>query len=136
MDYKELARGKCKECSNVIIGASKFLTLQREFCPRPKRCKDIYWKKKNPTALRDWMRKRRREIISHYGGMCSCCGESIYEFLCIDHINGGGTKLRKLKGYDVSNFIKKNNYPKEFRVLCHNCNSALGFYGYCPHERL
>jgi hypothetical protein len=21
-----------------------------------------------------------------------------------------------------------------YRVLCHNCNMALGFYGYCPHH--
>jgi hypothetical protein len=20
-------------------------------------------------------------------------------------------------------------------VRCHNCNQALGFYGYCPHEQ-
>jgi hypothetical protein len=24
---------------------------------------------------------------------------------------------------------------KGYRVLCHNCNLARGFYGYCPHEK-
>jgi hypothetical protein len=24
----------------------------------------------------------------------------------------------------------------DYRVLCHNCNTALGFYGYCPHQPL
>ncbi len=26
-------------------------------------------------------------------------------------------------------------YPTGFRVLCHNCNCALAYYGSCPHER-
>jgi len=25
-------------------------------------------------------------------------------------------------------------YPTGFRVLCHNCNQAIGLYGYCPHK--
>jgi hypothetical protein len=32
-------------------------------------------------------------------------------------------------------WLKRNGYPKGFRVLCHNCNSARGLYGYCPHKR-
>jgi hypothetical protein len=32
-------------------------------------------------------------------------------------------------------WLKRNNYPTGFRVLCHNCNLAIGFYGYCPHHR-
>lgn len=30
---------------------------------------------------------------------------------------------------------RKNNYPKGFQVLCHNCNLAKGFYGKCPHQK-
>src|SRR3990170_1408240 len=25
------------------------------------------------------------EVIEHYGGKCSCCGENRIEFLCLDH---------------------------------------------------
>jgi len=33
-------------------------------------------------------------------------------------------------------WLKRHGYPAdEFRVLCHNCNAARGYYGYCPHER-
>ena len=30
--------------------------------------------------------------------------------------------------------INSNSFPPGFRVLCHNCNQALGAYGYCPHK--
>jgi hypothetical protein len=28
----------------------------------------------------------------------------------------------------------KENFPKEYQILCFNCNLALGFFGYCPHR--
>jgi hypothetical protein len=31
-------------------------------------------------------------------------------------------------------WLRKNGFPKGFRVLCHNCNFAHGHYGYCPHK--
>jgi len=80
----------------------------------------------------------RKLVLEHYGGKCACCGETYYEFLAMDHIEGGGSihhkELRKL-GISICNWLKKNNFPEGFRVLCHNCNSAKGFYGYCPHEK-
>jgi hypothetical protein len=82
--------------------------------------------------------KQRIGLLVHYGGerpSCACCGEDHYEFLCIDHINGGGTRHIKERGNpNIGQWIRKNNYPDGFRVLCHNCNMALGLYGYCPHE--
>lgn len=33
-------------------------------------------------------------------------------------------------------WIIRNKYPKGFRVLCHNCNQAIGSYGECPHKNL
>lgn len=38
-------------------------------------------------------------------------------------------------GIDMAQWCRRNGYPKGFRVLCHNCNMAIGFYGYCPHSR-
>lgn len=82
-------------------------------------------------------RSLRREIIEAYGSRCACCGESHYEFLAIDHVAGGGNQHRNILGGHANTlkYIKKQGYPPEFRVLCHNCNLARGFYGYCPHER-
>lgn len=81
--------------------------------------------------------KVRYQALSHYGLSCSCCGESTYEFLCIDHINGGGGKQRKQLGRGGTTFFRwliQNNFPEGFRTLCYNCNNSLGHYGYCPHN--
>ena len=96
------------------------------------------WKKTNSSIWngREILRrrKRRKQVLDHYGGKCVCCGETIYEFLTFDHINGGGNKHRKeIKG-PMERWLKINNYPKEFQVLCYNCNSAKGHHGKCPHE--
>jgi hypothetical protein len=78
---------------------------------------------------------RRNKVFTHYGKKCVCCGETLYEFLSMDHTNGGGTKHRKqLKSPNTDRWIIKNNYPIGFRILCHNCNMSLGMYGYCPHK--
>lgn len=83
---------------------------------------------------KEWSRKNREDVLFHYGGKCECCGENKKEFLSIDHINGGGNKHRKDIGHlSICKWLKKNNYPKGFRILCHNCNMAKAFYGYCPH---
>lgn len=77
--------------------------------------------------------------MKHYGGdtpSCECCNEQRYEFLTIDHINGGGGKHRKElgdRGQSVYAWIISNNFPEGFRVLCMNCNFSNGIYGYCPH---
>lgn len=79
----------------------------------------------------------RLEVLSHYSNgspFCSCCGISFLEFLSIDHIDGGGRKHRQEIGSHLYSWLRRNNFPKGFRVLCHNCNQSLGAYGYCPHE--
>lgn len=87
------------------------------------------------TCVRKRERFLRQECLNHYGGKCNCCGEERFEFLSMDHINGGGNKHRKETNYrKLNHWLKQNNYPAEFRVLCHNCNHALGSYGYCPHK--
>jgi len=84
---------------------------------------------------RNQRKKERKFLIDHYGGKCACCGESRIEFLAIDHIDGGGTEHRERvgKGWKFYQWLRREGYPKGFRVLCHNCNLAIGFYGYCPH---
>jgi hypothetical protein len=31
-------------------------------------------------------------------------------------------------------WLIREKLPDGFRVLCHNCNQAIGYYGVCPHE--
>jgi len=81
----------------------------------------------------------RNEILRHYSNgtfKCACCGLNTLEFLTLDHIYGNGSKHRKGIGQGTTfyNWIKRNNYPEGFRVLCMNCNFSYGHYGYCPHK--
>jgi hypothetical protein len=88
------------------------------------------------TAL---MKRKRLEtrvqVLEMYGSVCACCGEYRPEFLAVDHVNNDGTAQRKCHGggYRYTKWLLSEKRDG-FQVLCHNCNSAKGFYGYCPHE--
>jgi len=92
-------------------------------------------KEKQRNWARQYTRKLREEVIKGYGAECECCKESRYEFLALDHRNGGGNKERKAgkHTYSIYRDASKRKFPSDYRILCHNCNNALGFYGYCPH---
>lgn len=88
----------------------------------------------------NYHKKLRFDALTAYsvGGLkCACCGENNIEFLAIDHINGGGNQHKKVIGKNKRFYLwlKENNYPEGFRILCHNCNMSFGLYGYCPHEK-
>lgn len=78
--------------------------------------------------------KQKKALINRYGGRCACCGEDRIEFMTIDHIHGGGAKHRAEIGNVYSTILKEPYNPDKYQVLCHNCNMALGLYGYCPHR--
>lgn len=83
----------------------------------------------------------RTDVLNAYGHQCRCCGIENKEFLAIDHINGGGNAHRrslhlKASAQTMYTWLRKNNYPKGFQVLCHNCNSAKSYYGGCPHKNI
>lgn len=81
-------------------------------------------------------KKAKIDCLNAYGNKCSCCGEDKVEFLGIDHVEGGGNKHRKKIGNRVHFAVRKEGYPDKYRILCHNCNLSLGFFGYCPHNKL
>lgn len=93
-------------------------------------------REKKNSRTRARVRDLKREVFSAYGGKCACCGESIFEFLSIDHINGDGEAHRNEIGLGLQfwGWIKKNNFPSTLRVLCFNCNCAIGFFCSCPHQ--
>lgn len=86
--------------------------------------------------------RRNQEIkdaaFARYGGyICDCCGETNKEFLQIDHIGGTGGEHRREDptARRIYSWLRKHKYPEGFRVLCSNCNWAIGKYGYCPHQK-
>jgi hypothetical protein len=56
--------------------------------------------KRRAHAKRSKARLRNR-VLCHYSNgapTCVCCGESHPEFLCLDHVDGGGTQHRRQVG--------------------------------------
>ncbi len=105
---------------------------------RNKRESNSDFREQEAERLREYRKSLKIRTLNHYGGKCACCNEEAIEFLAIDHINGGGTKHReKIKnrgGWNFYKWLQDNNFPEGYRVLCHNCNQSLGWYGYCPHK--
>ena len=111
------------------------------------RVKDYLANRASPKTLENARQKRnlyshRRQIwcrtlaLDAYGGRCACCGEGEPVFLIIDHVIGGGNKHRKKLGgaHAVFRWLRKNDWPDGFQVLCHNCNWAKYAQGICPHK--
>jgi hypothetical protein len=108
-----------------------------------KRCKILarrQFVRDNPEAKRMESRRaqqrNRMAALMHYSDgnpTCSCCGDDHIEFLTLDHINGGA-KNQGDSGTQLHRWLKAHGYPVGFRVLCHNCNQSIAYYGYCPHQ--
>jgi hypothetical protein len=101
----------------------------------------LWYQRTKETRLKkakEHYQKWRDAALAGYGAQCSCCGETEYNFLAIDHVNGL-TELElsegRMFGDKLHRFLVKNNFPSEFQVLCHNCNMGRRFNGNrCPHE--
>jgi len=85
------------------------------------------------------------KVMLHYSKsdkpICECCNESCLIMLTIDHINGNGNqhRIKETNGRGADTFyrwLRNNNYPAEYRVLCFNCNiSAYHNNGICSHTQ-
>lgn len=105
---------------------------------------NLKWKAANKEKTREQNKRKRATLrklcITAYGGespSCNCCGETVYEFLVIDHKNNDGNIHRKTVSTGAFyGWLKKNNFPDGFQILCHNCNMSKSSYGTCPHESM
>ncbi len=136
---------KCKKCklNKDFRFFYKHKSNKNGFFSRCKKCevkihREYFLKnrEKLESYNKQYLRNLRSKIISNYGNKCNCCGIKTKEFLSIDHVNGGGRKhLRKLGGgSSLILFIIRNNYPKDFQILCYNCNFAKREKSKCPHQ--
>lgn len=97
------------------------------------------WASKNREARRrssKEVRKRLRQLlINAYGGVCSCCGESEFSFLTLEHINRDGKLHRTQTNGGVYEDLKRKGFPKEgYTILCMNCNWGTKLGEICPHK--
>jgi hypothetical protein len=90
---------------------------------------------------KEYKQRLRMEVLGIYSNQtfsCACCGDSHLQFLTIDHINNDGKEHRKQIGGVGMTYLwlRKNNYPAGFQVLCYNCNNGKRVNrGVCPHCR-
>lgn len=105
----------CKPCE-----AERKIQYRGRYQEAEKRCRD----------------KQRADVIAGYGGRCACCGESNPVFLALDHVHGGGRKEHnEIGGYAIYRKVINAGFPKDYQLLCHNCNWAKHVTkGLCPHS--
>jgi hypothetical protein len=87
-------------------------------------------------ARNDTHRKLKLEAFNHYSNgdiKCARCGIDDIDVLCLDHINGLGTHLRRIGLQSISIYwwVKRYNYPDGFQVLCANCNLKKRIREHC-----
>jgi hypothetical protein len=79
----------------------------------------------------------RMEMISAYGGKCTCCGEQEPIFLTIEHLFRDGRAHREQvgTGRGIYRDLRKRGWPKDrYTLLCFNCNMAKKDGRECPHQ--
>jgi len=91
------------------------------------------------AARRARHHRLRHEVLTAYGGRCTCCGESEEAFLTLEHKNGVPIAHRqsngkRLSSTDIYAAVKREGFPDDYTILCMNCNGARARLGYCPHE--
>jgi hypothetical protein len=111
----------------------------------------IKWKKDNPGKVKSYhykyyqAHKEKRkiivqeknkelfnEILNYYGHQCSIIDCGGIENLRVDHIGGKDNGDGYLKGHKLWRWLKKNNFPPGFRILCQRCNALDGYHRNSP----
>ena len=96
--------------------------------------------KRENVRRREILQELKKEVFTHYSKgkpKCNCCGFDNITALTIDHVKG-----RKNIGHRKSDqsrlvyyWLRRNNYPKDFQVLCIMCNRAKSALSNCPHKK-
>lgn len=122
-----VANNQCRRCHGPISDESHCVECKKILSGRRKRS-----------------RKKIRDLVfAVYGGYrCSCCSETEELFLTIDHINNDGAAHRRsmvhgrqATGDRLYRWLRDNNFPPGFQVLCMSCNFGKQRNGgVCPHK--
>lgn len=84
----------------------------------------------------------KSRVFRHYSGgfpHCACCGDTLFDNLQLDHVDGDGKEQRERNfegrsGVPLYRWVEKNEFPSGFAVLCGHCNHAKGFLYECPDQ--
>jgi hypothetical protein len=144
----EIGRVRCRPCldkSRLMTRTWRAKTIADRKCTACGATNELPGVYCSPckTKKRDKRFALKAHVMQVYGnGCCACCGETELGFLTIDHVNNDGAAHRRRNGgsqhafcgVEIYAWLRRNNYPEGFQVLCYNCNCAKGKLGECPHE--
>lgn len=116
MAYKDLEKRRAAGRAYYVAHVEKIKQVKRAY---------YLTHKEKEWAVRQ---RTRFDVLQYYSnGIPSCanCREQDLIVLTIDHINNDGAKLRKTQGTGTRfyRWLKRNNYPEGYQVLCWNCNA-------------
>jgi hypothetical protein len=95
---------------------------------------------KTAKSQRARNRTLKQEAFEAYGGArCACCGEDVFDFLTLDHVNNDGNVHQTTPGRRGVRYhqLKQAGWPNDpaLQVLCFNCNCGKKINGgMCPHK--
>ena len=135
----------CIKCGVILTEENWYFSYKKKcfyICKECHRKSNKKWNQdnmdKHNQSNRESNHRLTNEVIDAYGGKCKCCGETRREFLSIDHIDGNGNKQKREIGVRDSaglyRWLRQNNYPEGFQVLCFNCNMGKRNYSVCPYN--
>jgi hypothetical protein len=94
---------------------------------------------KENIRSREKVLKLKTEVFLHYSkGLpeCNCCGIDTLDVLSLDHIYGRKNAKHKkgLGGHELYTWVRQNQFPPDFQVLCMMCNFAKKDNEDCIHK--
>lgn len=96
------------------------------------------WRQANQGKYSEYNKKSnlklKRQIMNAYGGRCACCGETELVFLTMAADKGSPWGQA---GSATYRWLRDNEFPEGFQVLCANCNCGKQWNGgVCPHTQM
>jgi len=148
MDYQTLQWIQKNEERQKEYNRKRYLKNRDVQIKRASEWNEAHKERKKQNSKRAYWKLKEEAFMAYGGYVCQCCGETEPLFLSIDHINNDGYLYRQSKknsagtyskvgrcGETLFRWLKKNNYPEGFQILCLNCNGGKHRNGgICPHQ--
>lgn len=124
----------CRACGLEKLLIEFYPPSSRKVCRRCKNSRTV-------DTSRAYRGTLKEQVLRYYSPQLICaCSACPYpspgiKFLSLDHIEGRGDHDREIRR-KLYQWVKNNNFPDGFQVLCYNCNLAKRGDNTCPHNAI